>query len=236
MQKQRKFGGNGNSTQTLMNPLCVRINSVNVERRLDTSDGVIDFSGPIDSTGNLPFLETLLRHLTLKMQQNRNTDCSVLMNCLSASDSLTSSQAESLSDSSLISRRIVSGRVVSADGHGTKSQVTNNQVQRKTEWAQSSHSGRSIAAQLLADINIIFRTKNVSKLRTTSLLSALCADADKPWATFCNGRSISARRLSSILSEFRTGIHSKDIRFKAGVFKGYYRKTIAEACRRFNVA
>jgi hypothetical protein len=148
----------------------------------------------------------------------------------------TAADAADTSDTaaSFISRRIVSGSTVSgstvsADGNGTKSQVTNNTVRKKAERAQSSrsgHSGHSIAAQLLADINIIFRAKNVSKLRTTSLLSALCADADKPWATFCNGRCINARKLSSILGEYRTGIHSKDIRFKAGVFKGYYRSSV----------
>jgi len=56
-------------------------------------------------------------------------------------------------------------------------------------------------------------------------------DSDKPWATFCNGRGISARRLNSILHGL---VHTVDIRFNDGVFKGFSRKTIDEAWSYYN--
>jgi hypothetical protein len=95
------------------------------------------------------------------------------------------------------------------------------------------HSEQSKEILLLMDIHNIFHARNISKLRTKNLLSVLWKN--KLWTTYCSGKKINARRLSNTLRrEF--GIHSKDIRFKAGIFKGFYRKTIAEACRRFNVA
>ena len=69
-------------------------------------------------------------------------------------------------------------------------------------------------------------------LNRGDLLAALCADRNKPWATFCNGNKISARRLNTILQK-EFGLHSKDIRFKSGVFKGFYKKMIVETYRRF---
>lgn len=94
------------------------------------------------------------------------------------------------------------------------------------------HPELSKGILLLMDIHNIFRAKNVSKLRTKNLLAMLCTNIF--WATYCSGKKINARRLSKILQgEF--GIHSKDIRFKAGVFKGFYRKSITTAYRCLNI-
>lgn len=74
-------------------------------------------------------------------------------------------------------------------------------------------------AELLSAIHDIFRVKNVAKLKTKSILAAVC-----------NSNSLSARRLNAILqADF--GLHSKDIRFKSGVFKGFYRKSVIIAWR-----
>lgn len=86
---------------------------------------------------------------------------------------------------------------------------------------------QSIGVQLLSDINDIFKVKNVSKLRTKSILANLYSEKRKMSAIDCDGKPIGARRLNAILqNEF--GLHSRDIRFKSGVFKGFYRHSIAE--------
>lgn len=87
---------------------------------------------------------------------------------------------------------------------------------------------QSIGVRLLSDINDIFKVKNVSKLRTKSILADLYSEKRKQSAIDCNGKPISARQLNAILqNEF--GLHSRDIRFKSGVFKGFYRHSIAKA-------
>ncbi|MBC7949667.1 MAG: DUF3631 domain-containing protein [Chitinophagaceae bacterium] len=117
--------------------------------------------------------------------------------------------------------------------HGTSVTAMSDHDSAFPEQHSMQYPGPSNEILLLRDIYDIFRVKKVSKIRTKNLIAILCTN--NLWATYCSGKKINARRLSNILQgEF--GIHSKDIRFKAGVFKGFYRKTIAEACRRFKVA
>lgn len=95
----------------------------------------------------------------------------------------------------------------------------------------SEVSEKSIGIRALFDVMAVFEAKNNSKLRTKRLLIFLCADKEKPWATFSQqGLKIGAKQLASILKPF--GIHSKDIRFKKGVYKGYRKKWFTDAYRR----
>lgn len=91
-------------------------------------------------------------------------------------------------------------------------------------------SNQSLGIQLLTDALAVFKTRTSSKIRSKRLITLLCADPQKHWATLGHsGKPISARKLSSILKEFK--VHSRDIRFKAGVFKGYRRQWIKKAYR-----
>lgn len=94
------------------------------------------------------------------------------------------------------------------------------------------HPELSKGILLLTEIHNIFRAKKVSKIRSKNLIAMLCTNIF--WATYCGGKKINSRRLNKIL-QVEFGIHSKDIRFKAGVFKGFNRKTITTACRRLNI-
>jgi len=109
--------------------------------------------------------------------------------------------------------------------------VTEVAAKRRASSSHSEPSEDHVAFSLLRDIHDIFDAKRVTKLRTTRLLAALCSDHAKQWASLCEG-GISARRLNTLLKRF--GLHSRDIRFKAGVFKGFERGTIAEAWDCFN--
>ena len=76
-----------------------------------------------------------------------------------------------------------------------------------------------LAESLLTDVKAIFISKKASKLRSQSILDALCADKKKPWATLCNGNAIGPRQLASLLKPY--GIHSCDLRFSGSAYKGY---------------
>lgn len=60
----------------------------------------------------------------------------------------------------------------------------------------------SINVELLADIKDIFDTRGVDRISTAMLIEDLCADSDKPWATWNKGKPISPHQLSRRLKEF----------------------------------
>jgi len=68
----------------------------------------------------------------------------------------------------------------------------------------------SIAEQLLADIQTVFKIKNTDRLLTRDLISGLCHDPEMLWVTFNQGKRITAHQIAKILGGFR--ISSKDIR------------------------
>ncbi|MFT5451300.1 MAG: hypothetical protein ACI9N9_000784 [Enterobacterales bacterium] len=77
----------------------------------------------------------------------------------------------------------------------------------------------SIAEQLLADIQTVFKIKNTDRLLTRDLISGLCHDPEMLWVTFNQGKRITARQVANILSGFR--ISSKDLRVGNARGKGY---------------
>jgi hypothetical protein len=103
---------------------------------------------------------------------------------------------------------------------------------RKRKKVCSKRQEQTTAQQLLSDAYDILINLKVKKIRTKRLLTKLCCNENNQWATCHNGNKIGPRQLASMLHEF--GIASKDIRFRAGVFKGYYKKEIVKAWRRMN--
>lgn len=98
------------------------------------------------------------------------------------------------------------------------------------QFTASNKPTGNLPERLLSDIHGIFMRSKADKLRVMEIISNLCADTSKPWATFCEGRSLSARRLNSMLACYH--VSSKDLRFKDGVFKGLSKESIVEACSR----
>jgi len=90
----------------------------------------------------------------------------------------------------------------------------------------------SIGTELLADIKEIFEHKRLDRISTADLIKELCADDEKPWATYNKGFQIKPRQIAARLKGY--GIHSKTIRTGIGETpKGYELNQFAEAFSRY---
>ena len=89
----------------------------------------------------------------------------------------------------------------------------------------------STGNELLADIQHIFDSEQVEKIKTADLIAALVADDEQGWATYNRGKQITPRQLAKLLSGY--GIRSKTVRFGAHTPKGYERSQFADAFARY---
>lgn len=90
----------------------------------------------------------------------------------------------------------------------------------------------SIGTELLADIQEIFEHKKVDRISTVELIKELCADDEKPWATYNRGFQIKPRQIAAKLKGYN--IQSKTIRLGYGdTPKGYERNQFVEAFSRY---
>ncbi|ARO87951.1 DUF3631 domain-containing protein [Nitrosospira lacus] len=97
----------------------------------------------------------------------------------------------------------------------------------KQESAQAS-----VGVELLADIQNVFQSKRIDKIRTTELVNELCNDPEAGWSTYNRGKQISPRQVAKRLSEF--SINPKPIRFAYGeVQKGYAKEQFTDAFSRY---
>jgi putative DNA primase/helicase len=85
--------------------------------------------------------------------------------------------------------------------------------------SQENGSSVSISNELLADIQQVFESKNIDKISSADLITALTEDEEAPWATFNRGKPISPRQLAKYLDMY--GIKSKTVRMQSGTPKGY---------------
>lgn len=108
-------------------------------------------------------------------------------------------------------------------------------VKRATEAAlKLSGAGEksvSTGNELLADIQDVFESKNITRISTADLIAALVADDEKSWATYNRGREISARQIASRLAGY--GIKSKTIRLKYETAKGFEASQFEDAFARY---
>jgi putative DNA primase/helicase len=90
----------------------------------------------------------------------------------------------------------------------------------------------TIGAELLADIREVFETKRTVYIGTKELIEALCADDEKPWATYSRGKWITSRQLSKRLGDYN--IKPKTIRVNAyETLKGYDKTQFLDAFSRY---
>jgi putative DNA primase/helicase len=91
---------------------------------------------------------------------------------------------------------------------------------------------QTIGTELLSDIQEIFEEKQVHRISTSELINALCADDEKPWATYNRGLPIKPRQLAKKLDGY--GIHSKTIRVGSNETpKGFERHQFEDAFFRY---
>lgn len=95
----------------------------------------------------------------------------------------------------------------------------------------SADTGLTIGVELLSDIQEIFDTKKVDRISTAELITALCEDDEKPWATYNRGLQIKPRQVAKRLSEY--GISSNTIRVNSTTAKGFIRSQFEDAFVRY---
>jgi putative DNA primase/helicase len=106
-----------------------------------------------------------------------------------------------------------------------------------TRQAATALSGGEAASEersieLLADIKATFETSGEDEVTTKALVTALCADEERPWATYNKGKPISDRQVAKLLKQFR--ILSEDV-YPSGEkhAKGYKRVRFLDAFERY---
>ena len=92
----------------------------------------------------------------------------------------------------------------------------------------------STSTELLSDIKDLLVPKNVTKIHTANLLTALITDETKAWANYSYGKPISARQLGRLLNEF--GVHSTDIKIDKVNRKGYVLADFTDAFARYLIS
>ena len=93
------------------------------------------------------------------------------------------------------------------------------------------NASQTIGIELLSDIQKIFKDKQVDRVTTTDLITALSADDEKPWKTYNKGLPITPRQLANKLKTYT--IHSKTIRIGDDTAKGYEKSQFADAFSRY---
>jgi putative DNA primase/helicase len=90
----------------------------------------------------------------------------------------------------------------------------------------------SLNVELLADIRKAFETEGIDRIPGAELIKILCADPERPWATFARGKEMTQAKLARRLSGF--GIISKPIRMPDGrAPRGYLIGQFEEAFERY---
>lgn len=91
-------------------------------------------------------------------------------------------------------------------------------------------AAQTVGTELLTDIREIFGDDR-DRITTADLIRLLCADEEKPWATFNRGNAITPRQVAKRLREY--GILSHTIRIGIETAKGYTLDQFREAFSRY---
>jgi len=89
----------------------------------------------------------------------------------------------------------------------------------------------SIGLELLSDVKNLFDEKGLSRIALSEVVRLLCADEEKPWASYNKGFPIKPRQISKRLADY--GIQSKTIRVGLETAKGYERNQFIDAYTRY---
>jgi putative DNA primase/helicase len=92
-------------------------------------------------------------------------------------------------------------------------------------------SDATIGIELLRDLRTIFAARAVPRIPTDDLIRDLTADAERPWATYQGGRSITARKLARLLDPFEIG----PTKWRDGIVtaRGYQAADMGDAWSRY---
>lgn len=118
-----------------------------------------------------------------------------------------------------------------ADAAGGEWPTKARAAAQKTQLAESLHESPDIATQLLTDVRAVFESRKIQRIYTTELIERLCEDEELPWCESNRGKPITARQLSSMLSDF--DIRPQDLRIGSTVRKGYELSKMEDAFKRY---
>lgn len=108
----------------------------------------------------------------------------------------------------------------------------NRAIAAALKLSNSGEKSVSVANQLLMDIQQVFASKNVTRLSTVALISALTEDQEMPWATYNRGKPLSPSQLAKQLRPYN--ISSKTVRFGySNTLKGYDLEQFSDAFSRY---
>lgn len=99
------------------------------------------------------------------------------------------------------------------------------------ELSGSTDTAQSAGNELLVDIQQVFESKQLEKIRTADLIRTLIDDPEAAWATYNRGRELTPRQLAKMLKAY--GIASKNVRFGYEQAKGYDRDQFSDAFARY---
>lgn len=97
--------------------------------------------------------------------------------------------------------------------------------------ASVSHGKSTLPQKLLKAVMKIFKQQQCDKLRTRDLIASLCSDTPKKWSTYNKGKEITARQIGGLLKPY--GITSHDLYYPGGCAKGYFRKDVRKAYKKY---
>jgi hypothetical protein len=125
--------------------------------------------------------------------------------------------------------------VASADACGCGTPARNALVTLLT--GERLDNQETLRVRLLRDLRTVWEAREAKRdgrrirtIRTTSLLTELCAMDEAPWGSWY-GREFEARDLASLLKPY--GIHSRPVRNDDKVVKGYKRDDLYDAWQRY---
>ncbi len=94
--------------------------------------------------------------------------------------------------------------------------------------SSKKHSESLYSGKLLKDLARIVKGKEELVVRTQDLITELCTDLKKPWASYNRGSNISPNQLAKLLKLY--GLRSQGVWLRGvGSFKGYNRKCLIKA-------
>lgn len=88
---------------------------------------------------------------------------------------------------------------------------------------------QSPTMELLCDLREIF--KSIDRISSEKLISLLCTDKEKRWASYNAGKNITPRQIVSLLEKF--SIRSKSIRDGKVFYKGYEKNSFIDIFERY---
>ena len=97
--------------------------------------------------------------------------------------------------------------------------------------ASVSNGNTSSGQRLLKQVVKVFKQQQCDKLKTRDLIANLCSDSSKQWSSYNKGKEITARQLGGLLKPY--GITSHDLYYPDGDAKGYFRKDVRKAYKKY---